>query len=658
MSTAEMGARPELVGDDKRRLDALAELGPDAASDGDVAWLESLAAGTPRTTDAKLNKMRATALLREWRTPEPEPTAAAAAAEVVPIERGRRVTEGPSQGLPRDAAPLSRVEVLDHAMGLHARDSEAALLAAIINHPAARDELLGMVEPDDVFDLGHQRIFRALADLHAAGPFDLALLLTKLGERDQLRHLGGGQVVCELAERRVEAGVAERHAANVRKLGERRRLVGALRVTLWDVAEGRVEPSRALDSLAGLTAGQPEPIGGAAGWPAPPGDAVWHGPAGELVRAVAPQTEADPVAMLAQLLVVFGSVLGRTAHWAVGGRRHYCNLFVAIVGPSSIGRKGTALDLAELLLGDLDDAWTSSNPHRGMVSGEGFIHAVRDPDVTDKRALWVEPEFGSVAGVIARDGNNLSGKVREAFDSGNLASASKAEPVRASDAHISIIAHTTFRELRENLSAREYSNGFVNRYMWVCARMSQVLTSGGNLALLDLDEFKRAFGRALTFARSASVMRQAMPLDTESQALWATLYPELVRPRPGVLCEVTARSYVILRRLAVVYAVLDRSRQVRRPHLDAAVELWRYCERSAALIFGDGERDAVTQRVFELMREAGDAGITCYELNRRVFGGRQPESIDRIVRALARQGLAVSEHVKKPRPTEVWRLLV
>src|SRR3954451_14479263 len=55
------------------------------------------------------------------------------------------------------------------------------------------------------------------------------------------------------------------------------------------------------------TAGLAAPVG----WPAPPAPAAYTGLAGEIVAAIAPHTEADPVALLAQLLVAFGAAAGR-----------------------------------------------------------------------------------------------------------------------------------------------------------------------------------------------------------------------------------------------------------------------------------------------------------------------------------------------------------
>jgi hypothetical protein len=47
-------------------------------------------------------------------------------------------------------------------------------------------------------------------------------------------------------------------------------------------------------------------------WPQPPSDTVYHGPLGELVHLIEPHTEADPLAVLTQLLVAFGNAVGRT----------------------------------------------------------------------------------------------------------------------------------------------------------------------------------------------------------------------------------------------------------------------------------------------------------------------------------------------------------
>jgi 5S rRNA maturation endonuclease (ribonuclease M5) len=78
-------------------------------------------------------------------------------------------------------------------------------------------------------------------------------------------------------------------------------------------------------------------------FPEPLSDAAFHGLAGDIVRRMEPHTEADRAALLIQILVVFGNVIGRAAYAVADGSRHCVNLFAVLVGESSKSRKGTSL---------------------------------------------------------------------------------------------------------------------------------------------------------------------------------------------------------------------------------------------------------------------------------------------------------------------------
>jgi hypothetical protein len=119
-----------------------------------------------------------------------------------------------------------------------------------------------------------------------------------------------------------------------------------------------------------------------AGWPAPPGPAAYHGLLGEIVRKLEPETEADPVAILAQLLVGFGAAVGRGAYFEVEATRHRPQEFLLLVGESSTSRKGTSWDHAARLINTADTTLAeriltglSSGdylPQRIICSGLGF----------------------------------------------------------------------------------------------------------------------------------------------------------------------------------------------------------------------------------------------------------------------------------------------
>jgi hypothetical protein len=115
-------------------------------------------------------------------------------------------------------------------------------------------------------------------------------------------------------------------------------------------------------------------------WPDPPEREAYYGLAGKIIDEIAPQTESDPVALLVQLLVFFGNVIGPRPHFKVEASRHGLNLFMVLVGATSKGRKGTALAHIQRLFERCDPDWVSRCVVSGLSSGEGLIWAVRDGD--------------------------------------------------------------------------------------------------------------------------------------------------------------------------------------------------------------------------------------------------------------------------------------
>ena len=81
---------------------------------------------------------------------------------------------------------------------------------------------------------------------------------------------------------------------------------------------------------------------------------------GRLVEVIAPYTEADPVAVLAHLLVGLGNCIGATPHALVQHERHPCRLFVACVGQSAKSRKGSAWSTPRHCLTVVDEEWATT----------------------------------------------------------------------------------------------------------------------------------------------------------------------------------------------------------------------------------------------------------------------------------------------------------
>ena len=391
-------------------------------------------------------------------------------------------------------------------------------------------------------------------------------------------------------------------------------------------------------------------------WPDLPSEA-FHGLPGDIVHAIEPHSEADPVAILIQLLVAFGNVVGRKPHFIVEADRHGMNLFCALVGATSKARKGTSWGHVRRLFDPVDNEWVGQHIQSGLSSGEGLIYAVRDadedgdPGVSDKRLLVMAPELASVLRVMSREGNTLSPTLRQGWDSGDLRVLTRNSPIKATGAHISLISHITGQELRRYMTTTEAGNGFANRFLWVSVQRSQLLPEGGDLAGMDLAPLERQLGEAVQFARSAEQMKR----DDAARELWRSVYPKLSEGRPGLLGAVTSRAEAQVTRISCIFALLDQSTVVRRQHLEAALALWRYADNSVRYIWGDALGDPIADEILARLR-ATPEGLSRTQISDIVFKRhRRAVEIDGALRTLEEQGLAVRVVEETAgRPVERW----
>ncbi len=270
------------------------------------------------------------------------------------------------------------------------------------------------------------------------------------------------------------------------------------------------------------------------GWPDLQ-EAAFQGIAGRFVRKIEPDSEADPAGILLQFLVMAGNLFGRRPHFVVEADQHFPNLFAVLVGETALGRKGVALGQAKRLFPEAAPDWLKSAFGSGLSSGEGLIHAVRDPvekqepneeggtnivvldaGVADKRLMVVETEMVSVLKVLKRDGNTLSSTLRSAWDCGELRVLTKNSPTQATGAHISIICHITKAELLKNFDPIHSANGFGNRFLWCCVRRTKELPEGGKGQRTDLRAEVEALKQASDFAADVEEMQR----DAEASKRW------------------------------------------------------------------------------------------------------------------------------------------
>ncbi len=298
-----------------------------------------------------------------------------------------------------------------------------------------------------------------------------------------------------------------------------------------------------------------------------------------------------------------------------------------------------------------------------MSSGEGLIHAIRDArsgfdhkgekalvdaGITDKRLLVVESEFASTLRVIRREGNTLSAVMRNAWDGRPLHILTRKSPDSAREAHISVLGHITIEELRRELTRMDATNGFANRFLWICARRSQFLPDGGNPPPSLLDDCRLRVIEALRAARE----KRTLGRDEQANDLWHQEYERLSEGRPGLLGAVTSRAEAQVMRLALIFALLDAADAIRCDHLRAGLEVWRYCRESARVIFGDSLGDETADTILRHLRERS---LPRSEISSLFMGHKTKRDLERALRLLFHCDLAYpTQEETGGRPKEVW----
>lgn len=369
----------------------------------------------------------------------------------------------------------------------------------------------------------------------------------------------------------------------------------------------------------------PIPVLAPDGWPVMGVDA-WHGLAADIVTTTAPYTEADPVAVLISTLIAFGNAVGSVPGATADFSHHPARLFACLVGRSSKARKGTSWRATHTVMKLATPDWTTHRVFSGLSSGEGLIAAVKDADIgesgdeipgsgeSDKRLMAIEEEFARVLQVARREASTLSAIIRAAYDTGDLQVLTK-QRVTATGAHISVLGHITFEELRAKLTDTDVANGFGNRFLFMLVRRPQLLPGGKPIAQSELNHLGSRIAEALGKARYIGQMQRSIA----AEAQWADLYQQMaLDDPPGIVGALTARPEAHTLRLSVAYALLDGSPVIDEQHLAAAWAVWNYARASAEAIFID-PGSAKANKLYKAIVDAGVVGLD-FTAQSAVFG--------------------------------------
>ena len=356
---------------------------------------------------------------------------------------------------------------------------------------------------------------------------------------------------------------------------------------------------------------------------------------GRFVELATRSSEADRAAVLLTLLTRFGVEVYAFApnqgpYIRIGETVHPPRIYVVIAGASAKARKGTSAKPVLRLFAS--NPYQGKNavppaPHTGgpLSSGEGLAWRLRERDESpeeedgkekqthDKRLFVLDEELAAAMASIRREGNTLSMTVRSLWDSGDYEPLTKNAQISVRGAHVGIVTHITIPEVRNRLDSMQISNGFANRFLWICARRAKQVPCPEAMPQAEFQTLSDAIWQRVRLAQSRGEIR----FTPEAREYWTGIYSDLSRDMPGVGGDIVARSEAQCVRLALIYALLDGKDAIEPQHLKAALALWQYARDSALYIFGNRKEEAMSGRIYAALRESPKSTTELYTLFHR-----------------------------------------
>jgi hypothetical protein len=411
-----------------------------------------------------------------------------------------------------------------------------------------------------------------------------------------------------------------------------------------------------------------------------------YGLVGDIAQAGSNSTEANAYAVAASALAYISAALGRGPYFPIGDDANHARLFMVHVGRTSRGRKGTSKKLIKRIHDTLmkNGGTLAPQVHSGGLSTreglallihDGFRDGKREiPSIDDKRLFVIESEFSNVMHQSKRDGNTLSGALRDVWDGTSIKPAVKNSPVWASDPHIAIMADVTPSELQELMHKRELTNGFANRFIFFWAEGDKVEPFPQPTSTQVIESLANRVAQVLQFAgadnhQSKDVIRMEFAPDAAS--LYESLYRGELRDRSAgeKITGLLDRRAPILVRLAMLFALTDQTHIITVDHLNAAMAWVRYWADSVKFIFQSSNDEAgaalaadVARRITTYLNNHGQATRT--ELSKDCFGGHTSKAmLDKALDELITASPPAIEVKTLPRPqgqagspTKVYKL--
>jgi hypothetical protein len=317
---------------------------------------------------------------------------------------------------------------------------------------------------------------------------------------------------------------------------------------------------------------------------------VWTGWLEDFRRWVTPTTDACEESIYAAGLLALSCAIGRSVSVNYAGVL-YSNLYVVIVGPTSVSRKTTVLRRARSVL---QRAFTQDwlRWARSVGSAEGLLERFcRESEagsgkskqlvfapIPGQRLILDESEFTGLFVKMSRPATaNLLEVFLTLYDGEDYKPHTRSRPMEIQQPFFSILSATTPTMLEKRIDDIHLTSGLLPRFAFFQATPRTPIAYPELSSAEGLEQLALGLQRLSLYAQELS---QSLELTPDARQAWEPVYisfQEEQRTIEGIGADLLSRMTALAMKVALIYAVMQGHRSIFEEDLHAGVSVARYC---------------------------------------------------------------------------------
>lgn len=397
---------------------------------------------------------------------------------------------------------------------------------------------------------------------------------------------------------------------------------------------------------------------------------AFHGIAGQLATEVSEISGVSKEALLFQFLICFGIICEQKFYFPLGSKKISTANYLLILGSTGSSRKGTSFDNVKWFFDKYYVDFSTMKLKTGVNSGEGLINCIRDKVtikeldkngvekeiITDQGALskivlFLETEFARLLKAGRREGSTVTEIFRNAWDQMPLEINTSQRQIRASEYAISLIAHITPKEFKTLINETDSSNGYLNRFLFCLIGSASPRPFPSAFEDANFN-FIQKFQEVIKYIETTEY--QKVILSDDAKILYEEYYTEFHYRNEDAFSELVTRAISHLIKLALIYAILDKSNKILPIHLKAAKAIIDHSESSIKSIFEDKIFSRKEKKLLNFLKENSGESLRGLIQSKCFSNNCSKDDLDEI-----KENLLSSSQIKilKTDQGELWSLV-